>query len=814
MPVFQEALQYSLTLLRQGRLRLDELCSVMALYGARTLDDERRVDPRMSSAELVDELIVELLQGAANSQVFLASELVHVAGMSLAAHAAPARAEPSVGLDNEPTSHTDLEGLREEETDLAEGAFEAPRDRRIISRTRESARPETRTRLAQFYSTLGIEPTVSPGLDRDGPTLDAAGTTQYALGGMIGEGGAGQVFLGVDRDLRRSIAIKVLHENHRQNPLLLRAFLEEAIITGGLEHPNIVPVYHLGYSDQLGPYYVMKRLDGITLGTALQGLRRADPEMEARFDLDRLLQVFIEVCQGVVYAHDRQVIHCDLKPNNILIGHYGEVLLVDWGLAFVMGEAGAGQARAQFWSGTPGFMAPEQVVGDMAQYDARTDVWALGGILYAMLCLARPFVGKTKHETLEAVMTGELLLPSRRNANRKIPEGLERIAMRALSKKKEDRYPSVAEMMADVENHLAGRRLLRQRAELGQRALNEMRHLLEPISGTEAIVDGLQARIMTASAKPQTTAWRRDLVELREGLAAAYRDAVKIGVEALEAGAYHPPLEALVGDLYWRVFKRLYPARAPANREIQSIATQMLRKIAEIALHAVAVQGKRLAAGGDDMIEMPVKAPTGPPPPPGAPPEAQIGPQPLPEPGADPWLDAVLAYCGPEASAPDADRDGVSSQLGRRLAFLKQVSLFQEVAGMELLAIAEACEKRTFKVQTAIFNEGDFGDSLYIVVEGAVNIVHGHTVISQVGASRCLGEIAIIDGATRTAGAVCATDVVVYRLSADRFRTIVKDNGAVALGMMRVMAQRLRDATAREESRVMREATTAQRERR
>jgi hypothetical protein len=95
----------------------------MALYGARTLDDERRVDPRMSSAELVDELIVELLQGAANSQVLLASELVHVAGMSLAAHAEPVRAEPSLDLDSEPTSHTDLEGLREEETDLAEGAF-------------------------------------------------------------------------------------------------------------------------------------------------------------------------------------------------------------------------------------------------------------------------------------------------------------------------------------------------------------------------------------------------------------------------------------------------------------------------------------------------------------------------------------------------------------------------------------------------------------------------------------------------------------------------------------------------------------------
>jgi CRP-like cAMP-binding protein len=170
-------------------------------------------------------------------------------------------------------------------------------------------------------------------------------------------------------------------------------------------------------------------------------------------------------------------------------------------------------------------------------------------------------------------------------------------------------------------------------------------------------------------------------------------------------------------------------------------------------------------------------------------------------------LEAVLAYCGPEATAPDADRDGVSAQLGRRLAFLKEVSLFQDVPGIELLSIAEACEKRSFKANTPIFNEGDFGDSLYVVVEGVVNIVRGGAsgsaaghVINTVGPSRCLGEIAIIDGATRTAGAVCATDVLVYRLSAERFRAIVKDNGAVALGVMRVIAQRLREATAREEA--------------
>ena len=826
MPVFQDALQYSLTLLRQGRLRLDELCSVMALYGARTIHDELPADPATPSAELVDELVREVLQGDVSSQLALASDLVSVSDLIAPARQADLiRGAPAYSieddmfagfeqsdfqnLDTDPGNNTDLEGLQSEATDLGEKGFQSPDARRIILKAEGqsslTSRPKTLTRLAQFYTAHGIEPTVSPGLDRDGPALDGPGTTQYAVGGPIGEGGAGYVFLGVDRDLRRSVALKVLHEKHRGNALLLRAFIEEAIITGGLEHPNIVPVYHLGFNDELGPYYVMKRLDGITLGTALQGLRRHDPEMVARFDLDRLLQIFIEVCQGVIYAHDRNVIHCDLKPNNILIGHYGEVLLVDWGLAFVLGNEGALQARAQFWSGTPGFMAPEQVIGDVTQYDARTDIWALGGLLYAMLCLARPFVGRTKQETLDAVLTGELVAPSRRNPARKVPEGLERICMKALSKKKEDRYPSVAELMAEVENYLAGRRRLRQRVELGQRALIEARRQLDGLFATEAIVDALQTKIMEASTRAkanpyaprtaQASEHRRDLQELRENLAMAYRESVRVGVEALEAGAHHPPLDALVGDLYWRVFKRLYPARVPANRQIQALATDMLKKIAEHALQAIAVQGKRLLTAGDEAPPLPVdklleQASN----------VADVSDAQSPTTPKDPWLEAVLAYCGPDAQSPDADRDGVAAQLGRRLAFLKDVSLFQDVPGIELLGIAEACERRMFKAQTAIFNEGDFGDSLYIVVEGVVNIVRGNAVINTVGPARCLGEIAIIDGVTRTAGAVCATDVLVYRLSAEKFRAIVKDNGTVAIGVMRVLAQRLREATAREEA--------------
>ncbi|PIE20314.1 MAG: hypothetical protein CSA66_00755 [Proteobacteria bacterium] len=771
MAISEEAIQYSLTLLRQGRLRLNELCTVMALYGARTLRGEAAVITDASAAETLDQIVTEVLRGGAPPA------LDGSAGTPAARTGSVVDTERWVDLDEAIGHITDLDGLQEDSTDLGQAA-KAPIARRVIHEATNvglTARTKTLTRLARFCADNDIEPTVSPGLDADGPALDADGIHQYALGGRIGKGGAGYVVHGVDRDLRRSVAVKLLHDKHRSSPLLLRAFFEEAIITGGLEHPNIVPVYQLGYSEDLGPYYVMKRLDGYTLGEALQGLRKHDPEMEARFDLDRLLTVFIEVCQACIYAHDRRVVHCDLKPNNVLIGHYGEVMLVDWGLAFVMGEQGTLQARSQFWSGTPGFMAPEQVIGDVTKYDQRTDVWALGGLLYAMLCLARPFVGESKQDTLHKVLDVDPIPPSRRNPGRRVPEALERICLKAMSKRPEDRYQSAAELMADVDNHLAGRRRLRQRVELGQKALGEVRAHLDELYGTEAVIDALQARLLDASASAtRAPQWRRDLQELREPVALAYQEAIRLAVEAIEAGAHHPTLNALVGELYWRVFRRLYPAQVPANRQIQRLATEMLRQVGEVALPSVVQQGRKLAGMGDAAPLVPGKDP---------------------EDAEDPWLEAVLAYCG-----PDSDNAGVSAELGRRLSFLKEVELFREVPGMELLPIAAACERRSFKAKTPIFNEGDSGSSLYVIVEGWVNVVAGGAVINTLGQARVLGEIAIIDGATRTAGAVCATDVVVYRLSAEQFRTIVRDNGTIGLAVMRVLTGRIREASEREEA--------------
>ncbi len=746
----QNAVDYALTLLRRGRLRLPELCEVMARFGASGATDRSVVDA-------IDAQVLAVLASREARSEFAGT---------------PAEFADEVLTEEswQDLSFDELDAF-EQATDLGN---RDPMERRI-SGSPTTHRPVTRLRtaLARFCRDNGLEPTVSPGLDADGPGLDGPGPVDFALGGSIGRGGAGDVVHAVDRDLRRSVAIKTLHPHHQTNPLLLRAFFEEAIITGGLEHPNIVPVYRLGYDDSVGPYYAMKRLDGITLGAALQGLRKRESSLEARFDLDRLLQIFIEVCQGILYAHDRGVIHCDLKPNNILVGHYGEVMVVDWGLAYVVGDDGALQARSQFWSGTPGFMAPEQVIGDVSRYDARTDVWGLGGLLYAILCLARPFVGKNKQDTLHRVLNVGLIPPSKRNPSRTVPAELEQIVMRAMAKSPDDRYPDVATLISEVETHLAGRRRLRQRRELGQQAVARVRKALHGVDATETVVDALQSRLANnpGTNREAVADLRRDLSEEREELALAYREAIRIGTEALESGAHHPPLAAAMGDLYWSIFQRLYPATVAANRQVRRLATDMLLRLGDTALSAVVEAGQRLAEGGDGAV-------------------------PLDPNSDDPWLDAVLAYCGPETAEPE--RLGVTGWVGRRLAFLRDVKLFAQCTGSQLLPIAAACEYQEYQPGEALFEQGDFGDTLIVVEHGWVNVVADGAVINTVGEAGCLGEIAVVDGAERTASAVAATEVGAYLLAADRFNAIVAENGAIGLSVMQVLTRRIRESAARE----------------
>ncbi len=250
--------------------------------------------------------------------------------------------------------------------------------------------------------------------------------SRYELLGEIGRGGMGAILRGRDPDLGRELAVKVLLEDHQGKPELVRRFVEEAQIGGQLQHPGIVPVYELGADGDARPYFTMKLVEGRTLA-ALLGNRK-DPAD----DMPRFLSIFEAIAQTVAYAHARGVIHRDLKPSNVMVGSFGEVQVMDWGLAKVLRKRGVGDeaevrpqpesarmirtvrsgsdaddSRAGSVLGTPAYMAPEQAAGDVALVDQRADVFGLGAILCEILTGAPPYNGRTPAEVLAKATRGD-----------------------------------------------------------------------------------------------------------------------------------------------------------------------------------------------------------------------------------------------------------------------------------------------------------------------------------------------------------------------------------------------------------------------
>ena len=239
-----------------------------------------------------------------------------------------------------------------------------------------------------------------------------AGRGHYQVLGEIARGGMGVILKGHDTDLGRSVALKVLHEEHAKNPVVLQRFVEEAQIGGQLQHPGIVPVYEMGLMADERPYFTMKLVKGQTLASMLSDRRPGEHQ------LCRLLNIFEQVCQTLAYAHSRGVIHRDIKPANVMVGAFGEVQIVDWGLAKVLGRGGVADERKsrQVHSvvetvrsapgssgsesitgsvmGTPAYMPPEQAQGEVEKLDERADVFALGAILCEILTGAPPYRGE------------------------------------------------------------------------------------------------------------------------------------------------------------------------------------------------------------------------------------------------------------------------------------------------------------------------------------------------------------------------------------------------------------------------------------
>jgi serine/threonine-protein kinase len=295
---------------------------------------------------------------------------------------------------------------------------------------------------------------------------------RYTLSRLHATGGIGRVWLARDARLGRDVALKELRPERAGQPTLWARFLREAQVTGQLEHPGIVPVYEVGRRpDDQAPFYTMRFVRGRTLAEAARAcqVRRARGEA-VPLELRDLLTAFIGVCQAVAYAHSRGVLHRDLKPQNVVLGDYGEVIVLDWGLAKVLGEADgdatasrapvalAGEgARDETVAGqvlgTPAYMAPEQAEGRLDLLDARTDVYGLGAVLYEVLAGRPPFDGSDTPAVLRHVVHDAPAPP--RAVIEGMPRALEAVCLKALAKKPEQRYATALELAGDVKRFLA-----------------------------------------------------------------------------------------------------------------------------------------------------------------------------------------------------------------------------------------------------------------------------------------------------------------------------------------------------------------------
>ena len=286
---------------------------------------------------------------------------------------------------------------------------------------------------------------------------------------FCGQGGQALVFVAEDGELGRSVALKCLQALAATDSEARQRFLLEAEITSKLEHPGIIPIYGLGRDERGRPYYAMRLIRGNSLAQAAEEFHRSPPteSPERHVEFRRLLRSLVTVCETMAYAHARGVIHRDLKPSNIMLGPYGETLVVDWGLAKRLNQPDAeSSARAEplqlhhdgahtvagRYNGSPAFMSPEQARGDLEQVGPGSDVYSLGATLYVLLTGKTPYQGGLSR-VIEQVKTGQF--PPPRQVNRTVPAALDAICRRAMAARASERYASARELAGDLERWLA-----------------------------------------------------------------------------------------------------------------------------------------------------------------------------------------------------------------------------------------------------------------------------------------------------------------------------------------------------------------------
>jgi len=324
-------------------------------------------------------------------------------------------------------------------------------------------------------------------------------------------GGLGQVFVAVDRDLGRDVALKQIRQPFADNELSRARFVREAEVTGGLEHPGIVPVYALGVDGDGRPYYAMRFVRGVSFQEAIAEFhgdeRLKQSPGERSLELRKLLRRFLDVCDAVDYAHGRRVLHRDLKPSNIILGKHGETLVVDWGLAKAIGSAVGGSISEEqplvppsasssaetlpgSALGTPAYMSPEQASGNVDQLSPASDVYSLGATLYCLLTGRPPFEGSDVTALLAAVRNGAFAPP--RLLDRSIAPALESICCKAMARDACSRYESARELADEIERWMADEPVLAHADPFADRARRWMRrHRTVVIAASAAVLVAL-----------------------------------------------------------------------------------------------------------------------------------------------------------------------------------------------------------------------------------------------------------------------------------------------------------------------------------
>jgi eukaryotic-like serine/threonine-protein kinase len=389
------------------------------------------------------------------------------------------------------------------------------------------------------------------------------GGPRYSIVEPLGRGGVGKVVASLDFEIGRVVALKTLRQGIEAEDHVVRRFLHEARITAKLEHPNIVPVYDLGALPNGEPYYTMRVVKKQSLGDVLDR-----PTLRAAWPLVRLLGGFVQLCRALAYAHSRGVLHGDIKPDNILLGDFGEVYLADWGLARVdtasemrssLGDSSPPPGFTAPTGGTPGYLAPEVALGKWEQVDQRSDLFALGVILYEILTGKHPYGFGTDYATLLSAYERDPVPP--RQIAPGCPLLLEDLCLSLLARSPADRPASADEVATQIEDFLEGAKEKERRREEARRLCEQARL---PVQRYHEL-DAEQQHLATVArqvlreiegwepVERKRAAWRvQDRIseaEREEALALA--QAIELYTKALGYDTEYAEAHKGLADLYW-----------------------------------------------------------------------------------------------------------------------------------------------------------------------------------------------------------------------------------------------------------------------